>query len=446
MHSEPGILGVTTVILAALLLGMLMVRLRQPAVLGYIFAGVVLGPSGLGLVTDREGVALLAELGVLMLLFIVGAELDLRRFISSWKVAIGTLAIQTGAGLALGFLLMSVLGWTFALAVLAGFAFALSSTAVVIKILEQTGELATTTGRVAVGVLIAQDIAVVPMMLVLAVIADGVMSVSGAATVLGSVAFMAGLFWLLTHKQLKIPMPERITSHTDLGPLIGLAACFGAATISGVFGLSPAYGAFIAGVVIGASTLRATVMHHAHPVQAVLMMVFFLSIGLLVDLDYLWANLGLVLTLLLLVTVIKAAVNIGALRLMGEPWPRAFQAGVVLAQIGEFSFLLATLSAERGILDDNGARMMVAVTVLSLAFSPLWMMVAKRLDAVARTQIPTLRETFDIAFGPEIAASVRLWIRGIKRWRVWTWQRRKKHAHAVAAKPSEPVPEVKSDA
>ena len=80
MHSEPGILGVTTVILAALLLGMGMVRLRQPAVLGYIFAGVVLGPSGLRLVEDREGVALLAELGVLMLLFIVGAELDLRRF------------------------------------------------------------------------------------------------------------------------------------------------------------------------------------------------------------------------------------------------------------------------------------------------------------------------------------------------------------------------------
>lgn len=430
MHSEPGILGVTTVILAALLLGMGMVRLRQPAVLGYILAGVVLGPSGLGLVEDREAVGLLAELGVLMLLFIVGAELDLRRFIASWKVAVGTLAMQTGAGLALGFMLMSVLGWSVALAVLAGFAFALSSTAVVIKILEQTGELNATTGRVAVGVLIAQDIAVVPMMLVIAVIADGVMSVSGAMTVLGSVAFMAGLFWLLTHRTLKIPLPERITAHNDLGPLIGLAACFGAATISGVLGMSPAYGAFIAGVVIGASTLRATVMHHVHPVQAVLMMVFFLSIGLLVDLQYLWNNLALVLTLLLLVTVIKAAVNIGALRLMGEPWPRAFQVGVVLAQIGEFSFLLATLSAERGILDENGARMMVAVTVLSLAFSPLWMVVAKRLDAVARKQIPTLGETFDVAFGPEIAATVRLKIRSVKRWRVWTWRRKKKLAHA----------------
>lgn len=443
MHSEPGILGVTTVILAALLLGMGMVRLRQPAVLGYIFAGIVLGPSGLGLVDDREGVALLAELGVLMLLFIVGAELDLRRFIESWRVALGTLAMQVGAGVGLGLGLMMLLDWSFALAILAGFAFALSSTAVVIKILEQSGDLTTTTGRIAVGVLIAQDIAVVPMMLILAVISDGVMSVSGGATVLGSIAFMAGLFWILTHRQIKIPLPERLTAHADLGPLIGLAACFGAATLSGILGLSPAYGAFVAGVVIGSSTLRATVIHHAHPVQAVLLMVFFLSIGLLVDLAFLLDNLSLVLTLLLLVTVIKAVVNIGALRLMGVPWPRAFQVGVVLAQIGEFSFLLATLSAERGILDESGARMMVAVTVLSLAFSPLWLMVARRIDTMARAQIPTLKETVDVAFGPEIAATVRLKVRGIKRWRVWNWRRKKKHSGV-----SDPLPQnlIKPDA
>lgn len=426
MHTEPGILGVTTVILAALLLGLGMVRLRQPAVLGYIIAGVVLGPSGFGLVEDREGVALLAELGVLMLLFIVGAELDLRRFMDSWTIAVGTLAVQVGAGIAMGLGLMALLGWSFPLAILAGFAFALSSTAVVIKMLEQSGELTTTTGRIAVGVLIAQDIAVVPMMLVLAVLSDGVMSVAGAASVIGSIVFMAGLFWVLTHRQINIPVPERLSGHVDLGPLIGLAVCFGAATLSGVMGLSPAYGAFLAGVVIGSSTLRANVIKHTHPVQAVLLMVFFLSIGLLVDLTYLWNNLLLVLTLLLLVTVIKAVVNIGALRLMGQPWPRAVQVGVVLAQIGEFSFLLATLSAERGILDQDGARMMIAVTVLSLAFSPLWLLVAHRLDAVARRQIPTLHETLDIAFGPEISAAVQLKIRSVKRWRVWNWQRRKK--------------------
>ncbi|MEQ8733584.1 MAG: cation:proton antiporter [Rhodospirillaceae bacterium] len=426
MHTEPGILGVTTVILAALLLGLGMVRLRQPAVLGYILAGVVLGPSGLGLVEDREGVALLAELGVLMLLFIVGAELDLRRFMDSWTVAVGTLVIQVGAGIGMGLGLMALLGWSFPLAILAGFAFALSSTAVVIKMLEQSGELTTATGRIAVGVLIAQDIAVVPMMLVLAVLSDGVMSVSGAASVVGSIVFMAGLFWILTHRQINIPVPERLTSHVDLGPLIGLAVCFGAATLSGVMGLSPAYGAFLAGVVIGSSTLRENVIRHTHPVQAVLLMVFFLSIGLLVDLTYLWNNLLLVLTLLLLVTVIKAIVNIGALRLMGQSWPRSVQVGVVLAQIGEFSFLLATLSAERGILDQDGARMMIAVTVLSLAFSPLWLLVAHRLDAVARRQIPTLHETLDIAFGPEISAAVQLKMRGVKRWRVWNWRRRKK--------------------
>jgi CPA2 family monovalent cation:H+ antiporter-2 len=141
----------------------------------------------------------------------------------------------------------------------------------------------------------------------------------------------------------------------------------------------------------------------------------------------------LVLTLLLLVTVIKAVVNIGALRLMGQPWPQAVQVGVVLAQIGEFSFLLATLSAERGILDESGARMMVAVTVLSLAFSPLWLIVATRIDAVARKQIPTLHETLDVAFGPEIAVTVRLRIRSVKRWRVWNWRRKKKNAQAAGA-------------
>ena len=399
-HSN--IIGIAIVVLAALLCGLGLERLRQPAIVGYILAGVLLGPSALGLVTDRAQIDTLAELGVLMLLFMVGMELSLRVFKRVWRLAVMTTVIQIGASVGVMLLLSKILGLPFGLSLLLGFVVALSSTAVAIKVLDNIDELHTRAGRITIGVLIAQDIAVVPMLLIIGALADTAFNVWDIIKIFGSIAFMAVLIWYLSRRRkIKLPFDRMVAGHTDLKPLGALAFCFGAAAVSGLFGLSAAYGAFLAGLVIGNSQERQAMQEATKPIESILMMVFFLSIGLLIDLAYMWANLGIVLALFLMVTVFKTLMNIGALRLLGQTWNTAFLGGIMLAQIGEFSFLLSIVGVQSGVIGPADSRLVVAVTVLSLALSPVWVITARRLRLLAMDGITSGREIMRLVYEPE---------------------------------------------
>jgi CPA2 family monovalent cation:H+ antiporter-2 len=145
--------GIAIVALGAMSCGVLFARLKQPAIVGYILAGVLLGPSALGLVNDRDAIGLLAELGIIMLLFVIGTELSVKRFAEVWRVAMLTTVLQVAGSVGVLLAAKQILGWSTGTAVLLGYAVALSSTAVVIKLLQQTGELETPAGRLTVGVL-----------------------------------------------------------------------------------------------------------------------------------------------------------------------------------------------------------------------------------------------------------------------------------------------------
>lgn len=398
---HPELTAAALVALAALMCGVVMTRFRQPAIVGYILAGVVLGPSGLALVSNRDAIGTLAEFGVLMLLFVVGIELDIRRFVQGWRVALFTTAIQIAGSVGTALLLRQALGWSFGLAMVLGFAVAVSSTAVVIKMLESSGDLDKPVGRNVIGILIAQDMAVVPMMLFLGGLERKGIVPLDAVKVVFSVVFLVVLFWLLLKQKLRLRFTERLAKSPELGPLAALAWCFGAATLSGLMDLSPAYGAFLAGVVIGNSPQRETVLKHAAPVQAVLLMVFFLSIGLLLDFKFIWKHLGQVLTLLLMVTLFKTMLNVAALRLLGQDWRNAAFAGVALAQIGEFSFLLAEVGKAGRLITGAETKLVVAVTVLSLVLSPFWLFTMRRLHRVADTN---LRGLLAALYGREASA------------------------------------------
>jgi CPA2 family monovalent cation:H+ antiporter-2 len=412
MPHHDSLVAIAIVGLAALLCGMVMTRLRQPALVGYILAGVLLGPSVAGLVADRDLVSLFAEIGVLMLMFLIGMELPLASFLKVWRVAIACMALQIIGALCFAFALSWLLGWTREGAMVAGFVMALSSTAVAIKILEEIGEMESETGRLTLAVLIAQDLAVVPMMLILRDLSRDGLSLLGFVQVALAVAFLI-VFLLFLNKRggVRLAVVERIANNPDLRAIASLALCLGAAAISGLMGLSPAYGAFIAGILIGSTDHSNEMIRSTQPIESLFLMVFFLSVGLLIDLGFIWHNMGKVLVWLVVVTLFKTALNIGALRLLGNPWDRSFLSGVTMGQIGEFSFVLVATAASAGILAPDGYRLTVAVIALSLVISPLWLATARRLVPIVALSITTFREIMRLLLGQkalEMATHSRL--------------------------------------
>lgn len=402
MEHATDITGLAFVALTALVCGMVMAHFRQPALVGYLIAGVVLGPTGLGVVESRGLVSLLAELGVMLLLFVVGMELSVRTLKYTWRIAVPAVILQIVGGLGLMVLVAWLLDLPPATALLLGFVIALSSTAVAVKMLEEIGALRSRTGRVTVAVLIAQDLAFLPMMLIVETTGAEGFSATAALRIAVSVLLLVGLVWvLMRNRRQHLPFYRIIAGHVDLGPLAGLFYCFGASAAIGLLGLSPAYGAFLAGLAIGNSAERKPMLAAVRPIQSVMVMVFFLSIGLLVDLPFIWDNLGILLVLFAIVTLFKTVMNIGILHLLNESWTRAFLGGVVISQVGEFSFLLAATGLAVAAISPEEFKLVVSVTVFSLALSPFWLITARRLQHIAARRLPTWRLVFNLTFAGE---------------------------------------------
>lgn len=446
-QAHTALTGIAAVALAALICGVLMERVRQPAIVGYIVAGVLLGPSGLALVQDRSGIDSLAELGVLLLLFLIGMELSLRAFRRVWRLALATTVIQISASVGVMLIAAKVIGWSTPAAILFGFVVAISSTAVAVKILEGLGELRTRTGRIAVGVLIAQDLAVVPMMLSINAMGGEEVNWLVVPKVLFSVIFLVGLILYLSGgRKVRLPFSEVVAGHADLLPLSALGFCFGLAALSGVLGLSAAYGAFLAGLIIGNSTNRHSMLQATQPIQSVLMMVFFLSIGLLIDLDYIWDNLTLVLALFMLIAVFKTVISVLALGLLGQAWHHAFLAGIMISQVGEFSFLMAVIATDVGVISESEGRLVVAVTVMSLGLSPIWVIAARRLQLLVSYGITESRELMRLMYGPEVELVSEAigdarsgWQRQLRIAALWVRRRRAKRRREKGSKAAEPI-------
>jgi CPA2 family monovalent cation:H+ antiporter-2 len=385
MEEHLSLAPIALLLVGTVLGGLLLAGLRQPPLVGYIIAGAVFGPSGLGLIADRTIIDTFAELGVLVLLFVVGTHLSLRAFKNIYRTAVGAALIQVLVSVSLMLLLAELFGWQYQRAIFYGFVLALSSTAVGIKILEDIGELRTETGRCAVGVLIAQDLAVVPMLIIIV----GLSSEAGVdvgALLLKlaiAVAALAALIWWLSRRhRTHLPFRNLLVRYADLAPVAALALCVIGAALSSALELSASLGAFLAGLYVGNTTERALMVRAMEPVQSLLVMMFFLSIGLLVDLKFVSTHLGTVLLLIGFVFLLNSVINVLALRAVGEGWRVAFLAGFALAQIGEFAFVLSQTAVSNRLIGDEAQRVVVAVIAMTMIMSPLWLELARRLHAV----------------------------------------------------------------
>jgi CPA2 family monovalent cation:H+ antiporter-2 len=385
MAEHLNLLPVALLLIGAVAGGLLLAGLRQPPLVGYIIAGAVFGPSGLALITDRVTIDIFAELGVLVLLFVVGTHLSLRAFKNIYRTAVGAASLQILVSVSLMLLLGHLFGWRAERAILYGFVLALSSTAVGIKILEDVGELRNEAGRVAVGVLIAQDLAVVPMLIIIVGMAspEGVDLPALLLKLALAVAALTALIWFLSRRQrTHLPFRRLWVRHPDLAPIGALALCVIGAAVSGALELSAGLGAFLAGLYVGNTTERAVMVRAMDPIQSLLLMMFFLSVGLLIDLAFVMRNLTTVLLLTGFVFLLNSVINVGALRAVGAPWRVAFLAGFALAQVGEFAFVLAATGVASGLIGEEAQRMVVAVIALTMVVSPMWLELARRLHAL----------------------------------------------------------------
>jgi monovalent cation:H+ antiporter-2, CPA2 family len=384
MEAHLNLAPIALLLIGTVLFGLLLAGLRQPPLVGYIIAGAVFGPSGLGLIADRQIIDTFAELGVLVLLFVVGTHLSLRAFKNIYRTAVGAATLQILVSVSLMLLLAQLFDWQYQRAIFYGFVLALSSTAVGIKILEDIGELRTETGQCAVGVLIAQDLAVVPMLIIIVGLSsEGGVDVGALLLKLTvAVAALVALIWWLSRRQrVHLPFRHLLVRYADLAPVAALALCVIGAAISSALDLSASLGAFLAGLYVGNTTERALMIRAMEPIQSLLLMMFFLSIGLLVDLPFVSTHLGTVLLLIGFVFLLNSVINVVALRTVGERWRIAFLAGFALAQIGEFAFVLSQTAVSNRLIVEEAHRVVVAVIALTMIASPLWLALARRLHA-----------------------------------------------------------------
>ncbi|MDO9414588.1 cation:proton antiporter [Pararhizobium sp.] len=402
-HGEM-LVPIAVVIAVAAVLGLCFMRLRQPPLVGFILAGVALGPTGFGLISNNENVSLLAEMGVVVLLFFIGMELSIKAFVLSLRQALLVTSGQLSAAMVAGALIALLTNATVSEAIILGFIVAISSTVVAMKMLDEMGTLRGEAGRIAVGVLIAQDLAVVPMLIFVGSMGGGDMNIGAIVLkITVAVGLLGGLLWWLGRRsKLKVPFAEAVEDKIEILALGSLAVCFAAAAVSGLAGMSPVYGAFLAGILVGNSTLRSRVIPVIEPIQSILLVVFFLSIGLLIDLDFIWENLWAVLGAALIVIAAKSVLNIFLLRRTGSSAQTALIAGLSMAQIGEFSFVLAAVGFNVGALGADVYRVAIAVTALSLLVSPIWVSVMHRLENIATTRLQTYGEAFSVAYAREL--------------------------------------------
>ncbi|MDO8290145.1 MAG: cation:proton antiporter [Parvibaculum sp.] len=404
MHETLSLDSVTLLIVIALACGFIMVRLKQPAIVGYILAGVVLGPYGFGLIKSAEGIDFFAELGLLLLLFIVGLELSLQSFRAVYKIALICAVLQSAVAIGLTWLIGSLFDWSFETSLILGFVLSLSSTAVGIKMLQDIGEFDTQAGRVTMGVLIAQDLLIVPMLVVAQSMGGGESAGSGlditlAFKLIGAIGVLAAIVITLTrYGRVHLPWSDYLRANAEMAPLANIGFCFVLAAASGAMGLSPSYGAFVAGLILGSSTDRRPAFLMVAPIQSIMLMVFFLSIGLLLNLQFVWEHLITVTLLVLVVLIAKTATNISILNILGQKWENAFISGLVMAQIGEFSFALAKAGLGSGVLDREAYQLALSVIALSLILSPFWLATARRFHELGQKPFEGIKPTFEAIY------------------------------------------------
>ncbi|HOX46598.1 MAG TPA: cation:proton antiporter [Myxococcota bacterium] len=394
MHDLGILLTFTGGLAGALALGFLAHRLKLSPIVGYLLAGVLVGPFTPGFVADRAIAEQFAEIGVILLLFGVGLRFQLRELLAVWRVAIPGALIQSTLSTLVLAATLRLFGWSWTSGIILGMGISVASTVVMALVLAERHDLHATIGHIAIGWTVVEDLLTVALLLLLPILfgpSAGEHS-SGAALGLAGLKVVGLVAVVVVLGRWVIPWAlERIekTRLRELFTLAVLVLAVGIAVGSAeVFGVSMALGAFLAGLAVGRSEFAARAAGDAVPMRDAFAVLFFVSVGMLFDPRSLVQNPLLIAVVLAVVVIVKPLVALGTVRLLGVPLATAVPVGAAFSQVGEFSFILGTVARQLGLLDDAGWNALVAVSILSISLNPTIYRVARRLSSSAPTLAP----------------------------------------------------------
>lgn len=381
------------VIILGLSVGIILVfqRIKLPSILGFLLTGVVAGPGGLNLVKATHEVELLSEIGIIFLLFVIGIEFSLKGLLSIRNTVFFGGLMQVGGTIALTYLAAQWLGLPPNSSVFLGFLMALSSTAIVLKMLQERGEISSPHGRVSVGILIFQDLVVVLMMLMIPILAgrstnpgSDLLLLFGKLVGIVAVLYLLGKYVVPVLLKLVVKAKSR-----ELFILTIVVLCFSTAWLTSMVGLSLALGAFFAGLIISESDYSHQATANILPFREIFISFFFVSVGMLLDLGFFIEHVLMIHLLALAVMVLKAAIVSLAVLVLRYPPRTVFLTALSLFQVGEFSFLLSARGMQYDLLDDTSYQYFLAVSIISMGATPFVIKYGNRITSfLLRAPLP----------------------------------------------------------
>ncbi len=388
--------GILLDFLIILLLGMgvllIFQRLKIPEIVGFFLTGIIAGPGGLGLISSLHEVEIVAEVGVILLLFTIGIEFSLKNLMNIRRIVLIGGSLQVFLTILFVIIAGRYFGKTYTEAVFLGYLIALSSTAMVLKILQERDEILSAHGRIAVAILIFQDIMVIPMMLTAPLLSGRGIEIDGSLlllllkSALIIIMLIAITKWIAPFILLQITKTR--SRELFLFGIIGI--CLGVAYLTNTLGISLALGAFIAGLVISESEYAHHAFGNVVPIRDLFASFFFISIGMLLDLGFVIQNILLIVLIAAGIMAVKAVIVGAAAFALGFRFHAQVLASLALVQIGEFSFILSKIGLDEGIINIDTYQMFIAVAIITIICTPFLISAApKAAEIIGRFPLPS---------------------------------------------------------
>lgn len=419
------IVETAVIVLTALAFGLFFIRMGQTPIVGYILAGVILGPSGLHLMQDKGTIQLLSEFGIMFLLFAIGLNLSINTVQRIWKQALNINVLYSivffGAFYIVGIWLQCGIN----LITIMTFCAMTSSTAVTVKSLKKVNIESSDVYDNTMGITILQDLIALVMIIAIKIIgSNGDVKYVELETQGILLLLVISIIWLIRkHEHHVHTFLRYIKSKPEILAISTVAACLSGGVLSMCVGLSPAFGAFISGLMLGNSTLKEDLKSATSILEETLLMVFFLSIGLLVNVRFITSHIFAIVAYVLFIMIGKTVMSIAVLRLFKFGVRESFLISVLLGHFGEFSFVLVNEGVRHSLLDDYSTNLLISITAVSLMISPFWLIIAERCKSLtARIASNSSLELLRYVIRRELVKSKRLAI-AVRKMNLFVWNK-----------------------